>query len=132
MGIYSDGLLEGVHVNNASDLFNGVNVSGQQKRSGCLKIKRCCHDPNAVMAPLQDLKINRTIKLWSPCSLNFLVDHINLNGGKRFCLFRMKNSKACARKNRSCMHKLEIHIIYHLETLYTINQLISFISFVIL
>ena len=64
----------------------------------CLSIKGCCNDPNAVMAPLENLKINRTIKLWSPCSLNSLISYINKNGRAEFCLFRMKNSKSCSCK----------------------------------
>ena len=70
----------------------------KEKFSPCISNEGCCNDPNAVMAPLGNLKINRTIKSWSPCSLNNLITYINKNGGAEFCLFRMKKSKSCSCK----------------------------------
>ena len=81
--------------NHPYGLFAKTNRHNILTEKPCLSNTGCCNDPNAVMAPLGDLKINRTIKMWSKCSLSHLTTYINNNGGNDFCLFRIKNSKSC-------------------------------------
>ena len=79
---------------------SGLKMEGNNPANprNCSPTNICCNDVSAVMYPIENVNINRTIKSWSRCSLKHLIRHINMNGGTKFCLFRMKNSKSCSCK----------------------------------
>jgi len=86
------------HYSVQSSLKSDLERQADLKEAPCHVTKSCCNDPSVVMAPLEHVKINRTIKRWSTCSGKGLLSYINMNGVKDFCLFRMKNARACSGK----------------------------------
>ena len=101
LGIHKDELqddLLGRHDSDQSSLKSDLDRQQDLKETPCDITKSCCNDPSVVMAPLEHVKINRTIKRWSTCSGKGLLLYINMNGGKDFCLFRMKNARTCSGK----------------------------------
>ena len=101
LGIRKDELKDDLferHDSDQSSLKRDLDRQTDLKEAPCHVTKSCCNDPSVVMAPLEHVKINRTIKRWSTCSGKGLLSYINKNGGKDFCLFRMKNARACSGK----------------------------------
>ena len=106
LGIHKDELqddLFGRHDSDQSSLKSDLDRQTDPKEAPCNVAKSCCNDPSVVMAPLEHVKINRTIKRWSKCSGKGLLLYINMNGGKDFCLFRMKNARTCSGKTLTCI-----------------------------
>ena len=99
LGIRKDELQDDLFERHDSDQSSlKLDRQPDPKETPCNVTKLCCNDPSVVMAPLEYVKINRTIKRWSTCSGKGLLTYINMNGGKDFCLFRMKNARACSGK----------------------------------
>ena len=101
LGIRKDELQDDLferHDSDQSSLKRDLDRHPDLKETPCNVTKSCCNDPSVVMAPLEHVKINRTIKRWSTCSGKGLLLYINMNGGQEFCLFRMKNARTCSGK----------------------------------